>query len=107
MHDAPSLASLLTATGAFQEEPFTLVDVGCSGGLYEPARDFMPDLRAVGFDPLISEIGRLNREHGSDRLLFEAALVGEDDWLQPPHRERPPRHLARRAYGMDHRLDQN
>ena len=80
---------LLTEVGAFQDEPFTLIDVGCSGGLYEPAHDFMPDLRAVGFDPLISEVDRLAREHSSNDVLFEAALVGEDDWVQQPHRVSP------------------
>ena len=88
-HDPPSLATLLTKVGAFQDEPFTLIDVGCSGGLYEPAHDFMPDLRAVGFDPLVSEIDRLNMEQGSEHVLFEAALVGEDDWVQQPHRASP------------------
>ena len=80
---------LLTEVGAFRDEPFTLIDVGCSGGLYEPAHDFMPDLRAVGFDPLISEVDRLAREHSSNDVLFEAALVGEDDWVQQPHRVSP------------------
>ena len=89
VHDAPSLAMLLTEVGAFRDEPFTLIDVGCSGGLYEPAHDFMPDIRAVGFDPLISEVDRLNREHGSNDVLFEAALVGEDDWVQQPNRVSP------------------
>jgi len=88
-HDAPSLAMLLTEVGAFRDEPFTLIDVGCSGGLYEPAHDFMPDLRAVGFDPLISEVDRLNRENSSNDVRFEAALVGEDDWVQQPNRVSP------------------
>ena len=78
VHDAPSLAMLLTEVGAFRDEPFTLIDVGCSGGLYEPAHDFMPDIRAVGFDPLISEVDRLNR------TLTAACGSQSVPWTLPP-----------------------
>lgn len=81
-----SVAQLLTQVGAFQQDPFCLVDVGCSGGLVEAASHFSPHLRAVGFDPLISEVERLRATAPRGEVAFEAALVGAGDRSHPAHR---------------------
>ena len=43
----------------WRDEPFTLVDVGCSGGIDAAWRGFEPHLRAVGIDPNVEECARL------------------------------------------------
>jgi hypothetical protein len=44
---------------AGQIDRFTLIDVGCSGGLDAAWRDVGPRLQAFGFDPMAEEIERL------------------------------------------------
>lgn len=70
----PKLTKLLVAKGTLQSSPLGLVDVGASGGI-----DFYWDilgksLTAVGFDPLIKEMERLNALHQNQR--YYAYLVG-------------------------------
>lgn len=57
-------------------EKFTLLDVGCSGGLHPLFHQFGDRLRAVGFDPLIPEVEKLNRENKNPHLAYEAVFVG-------------------------------
>ena len=61
--------------GALASEPFTLVDVGCSGGIDAAFRAFGEHLVAVGFDPNIEEIERLRQSETSDRITFVDAFV--------------------------------
>ncbi len=75
----PTLARVLTDAGTFRDAPFTVIDVGCSGGLIDMADEFSPDLRAVGFDPLTSEVTRLQSLESRSGVEFEAALVGAGD----------------------------
>lgn len=79
LSDAPSLARVLTDAGTFHDAPFTVIDVGCSGGLVDLADEFSPDLRAVGFDPLTTEVERLKSLEPRPGVEFEAALVGAGD----------------------------
>jgi FkbM family methyltransferase len=65
-----------------------LIDVGCSGGLATvwcqvAAHDL---LRAVGFDPLVAEVERLNASNTNPGVRYEAAFVGcrHFDQLFPP-----------------------
>ena len=77
--DTPTLARVLTDAGTFRDAPFTLIDVGCSGGLIDMAGEFSPDLRAVGFDRLTTEVERLQSLESRTDVRFEAALVGAGD----------------------------
>jgi len=64
-----------------------LIDVGASGGIDGFWGEcFGPKLKAVGFDPLIAEVDRLNKARGYGGIRYEAALVGchEFDTLFPP-----------------------
>jgi FkbM family methyltransferase len=69
---------------------FTLVDVGCSGGIEPHWTLFGDGLRAVGFDPLEAEIERL-RASAPAGVSYRAARVG---W-----REMGARMAALRAAG--------
>ena len=53
-----------------------LLDVGASGGLDPLWRQFEPQLRAVGFDPLQTEVDRLNRIEENPKVSYEACWVG-------------------------------
>ncbi|HEY7187259.1 MAG TPA: FkbM family methyltransferase [Vicinamibacterales bacterium] len=62
------------------DTPFFLIDVGCSGGIEKRWDVFGDRLRAVGFDPLISEVDRLNSVNTRPSVLYEAAFVGCADY---------------------------
>lgn len=65
-NDNPRLTRLLVERGAFAEDPMFVVDVGASGGIDPYWREFGRQLEAVGFDPLVAEVDRLNSaaQHG-------------------------------------------
>ena len=75
VNPAPKLTPHLVARGAIADD-FFLVDVGASGGIEAYWRVFGNSLRAVGFDPLVKEVERLNHEERSPRVRYYAALVG-------------------------------
>jgi hypothetical protein len=56
--------------------PFFLVDVGASGGIGDVWSTFGERLRAVGFDPLVAEVERLNAGEARAAVSYEAAFVG-------------------------------
>jgi FkbM family methyltransferase len=56
----PQLTRLLVQRGAFLDDPVFVVDVGASGGIESYWSEFHGQLIAVGFDPLIAEVDRLN-----------------------------------------------
>ena len=56
---------------------FFLLDVGASGGIDWFWNQFRPHLRAVGFDPLVSEVERLNAEERDPKVSYEAAWIGD------------------------------
>ncbi|ARU57158.1 MAG: FkbM family methyltransferase [Pseudomonadales bacterium] len=59
---------------------FTLMDVGASGGIEDIWRQFEPNLQGVGFDPLVSEINRLNDVENNPRFKYvDAWLTCEND----------------------------
>jgi methyltransferase FkbM-like protein len=68
------------------EEPFSLFDVGCSGGIDRRWKSFGERLLAVGFDPLVAEIDRLNVDNTHPGIRYEAAFVScrDFDRLFPP-----------------------
>lgn len=68
-------------SGALAGRPFTLVDVGCSGGIDPAFRSFGENLVAVGFNPNVDEIERLRRSEVSQRVTYVDAFVdGDSDY---------------------------
>ncbi len=58
---------------------FTLIDVGCSGGLDEGWRVFGDRLRAFGFDPSVHEIDRLTQAETRPEVRYVNAFVSLPD----------------------------
>jgi hypothetical protein len=61
---------------SLKDEDFVLVDVGCGGGLDATWRVFGDRLAAIGFDPNIDEVERLQKAEPSNKVNFKAAFVG-------------------------------
>jgi FkbM family methyltransferase len=55
---------------------FTLIDVGCSGGIDSVWRVFGDKLQAFGFDPNIHECERLQNLETSNRIRYVPSFVG-------------------------------
>lgn len=71
--------------GWLEAQPLSLLDVGASGGIDGFWNQFRPQLRAVGFDPLVNEVDRLKNAEVDPQIRYEAAWVGDGtqrDW--PP-----------------------
>jgi FkbM family methyltransferase len=66
----------LLAEGFLPEEDLFLVDVGASGGIDRAWLRLEPHLRAVGFDPLVNEVTRLNRLNTSSKITYVDAFIG-------------------------------
>jgi Methyltransferase FkbM domain len=82
MEDLPRDCGFLRRVAdVLHQEPFTLVDLGCSGGLDPAWRAFGDKLRAVGFDPNVAECERLASEEILASVNYIAAFVG----LRPDH----------------------
>jgi len=77
---AAPIARSLVRSGIFAAEPFLLADVGASGGIADHWRVFEPYLSAVGFDPLVRECERLNREEGTPAVRYYDYFVGSEDY---------------------------
>ncbi|WP_459878440.1 FkbM family methyltransferase [Desulfothermus naphthae] len=60
----------------FKRRFFFLVDVGASGGIDFRWLVFGNYLKAVGFDPLVKECERLNKENNHPNIKYVAAYVG-------------------------------
>jgi hypothetical protein len=54
----------------------TLVDVGASGGIADYWASFGDALVAVGFDPLVTNMKKMNAAEARPRVRYEAAFVG-------------------------------
>jgi FkbM family methyltransferase len=67
--------------GGLLDEDFTLIDVGCSGGIHGHWRAFANRLRAFGFDPQRQECARLNAREKNPRVRYFPYFVG----LEPGH----------------------
>lgn len=70
------LTQCLVERGCFARQPFTIVDVGCSGGLSRAWRRFEPSLRAVGVDPVRAECERLASTEPNPAVRYIPAFVG-------------------------------
>jgi hypothetical protein len=63
------------------DERFTLIDIGCSGGIDPVWRGFGDRLAAIGFDPNIEECERLQAQESNANVRYVAAFVA----LPPDH----------------------
>jgi FkbM family methyltransferase len=74
----PSLTIDLVEKRVFAGEPFSLIDVGASGGIADYWKVFGNSLTALGFEPLIAEANRLNAA-APPNVRYEAAFVSSTD----------------------------
>jgi hypothetical protein len=72
---------LLRDRSAFSDDPFVLVDVGCSGGIEGAWREFGENLIAHAFDPVIPECEQLRAVEEFPGVKYHARFVG----LPPDH----------------------
>lgn len=72
----PPMTAFVVRSGLLCGHDFGLVDVGCSGGPDEYFNCFGEHLRVWGFDPLVHEIERLQRDNRNEKFKYELALVG-------------------------------
>ncbi len=83
----PILPGKFAQSSQYLIEELMLIDVGASGGIDGFWGEcFGPKLKAVGFDPLIAEVDRLNKTRSNGGTRYEAAFVGcrDFDTLFPP-----------------------
>ncbi len=73
---APSFLPYLLSSGGLGGERFTLIDVGCSGGLDPLWRLFGGVLEAHGFDPQRGECARLQAAEALSHVHYHPYLVG-------------------------------
>jgi len=74
-----SMTRSLVEKKTFTSEPFTLLDVGCSGGISPFWRVFDPSLVALGIDPVVTECERLNAKEVNASVRYRPAFVGLPD----------------------------
>lgn len=67
---------LLREAGLLSDNPFVLLDAGCSGGIDAVWRIFGEELVAYGFDPQRSECLRLQAAETRPRVEYVPAFVG-------------------------------
>src|SRR5262249_57193948 len=78
-----------SAAAALKAERFTLVDIGCSGGIDQLWRQFGDRLAGVGFDASASECRRLAAEETNPNVHYVAGLL--DNSPGHPFAQRQPR----------------
>lgn len=74
MIESPELTRLLVRERVFDEDPMFVVDVGASGGIDGYWFEFGNQLKAIGFDPLTTEIERLSANAPAE-VAYVAAWV--------------------------------
>lgn len=62
--------------GCLQQEPFKLVDVGCSGGIAPGWRTFGDRLQALAFDANAEEVARLTTAERNPNVRYVAGWIG-------------------------------
>ena len=73
------MTRFLVEKQTFASQPFTLLDVGCSGGISPFWRVFDPSLVALGIDPVVTECERLNAKEATPNVRYRPAFVGLPD----------------------------
>src|SRR5215510_118670 len=71
----PPLTRHLVSQSVFVDHPFTLIDVGASGGIEQHWLVFAKNLLAFGFEPLVAEVERLNRLEKHSNISYIAAKL--------------------------------
>lgn len=71
-----TLTRCLVERGLFAAKPFTLIDVGCSGGIPDFWRALEPALQARGIDPQTVECQRLNDREKNPLIRHLPAFLG-------------------------------
>jgi FkbM family methyltransferase len=66
----------LVAQGLFKDDPFTLIDVGCSGGIWNSWRAFGTSLRAYAVDPMLGEIEKLQAAETNPNVTYHPGYIG-------------------------------
>jgi Methyltransferase FkbM domain len=72
----PQISRTIASGGLLNEDPFLLLDVGCSGGIHPSWRTLTPHLVAYGFDPDRDEVARLRRSERSPGIAYVEGFVG-------------------------------
>jgi FkbM family methyltransferase len=76
---SPKLIPYIVSSGALDDAPFVLIDVGCGMGIDSAWRAFEPSLLVHGVDPQQDEVERLAREEANPKVHYDAMLVGLPD----------------------------
>jgi hypothetical protein len=75
----PHATPYIVDSGALENDPFVLVDVGCALGIDPIWNVFGDHLHAHGIDPQVEEIGRLRSAERRTGVQYHAAFVGLGD----------------------------
>ncbi len=69
----------IVKNNCLSSQPFTLLDIGCSGGISRFWRILEPALCAIGIDPVVNECERLNEKESNSNIRYIPAFVGLPD----------------------------
>ncbi len=72
---SPRLPKLFKDLGMDTYKSLFVVDVGASGGIHDRWNLFGEKLEAIGFDPLISEVERLNKLNANPKIKYEEGFI--------------------------------
>jgi FkbM family methyltransferase len=92
---SPNLTRKIINKGLLSKEPFYLVDVGASGGIHNCWKAFDESLRAYGFEPLIAECDRLNKQKTPNVSYHSCNLIAEESEVHD--QSGPPSHQFTRT----------
>ena len=86
MNTQTPFINYIVAEGFLPKDDLFLVDVGASGGIDRAWLSLNPHLRAVGFDPLVKEVQRLNADNPYPKIQYVDGFVVAKDYerLLPP-----------------------
>ena len=76
---SPKMLQSLVEAAVFRQDRFSLIDVGCSGGIHPAWRLFKDQLEAYGFDPKKNECARLSKEEKNPNVKYFTYWVGLPD----------------------------
>jgi len=75
----PKMLQYLVELEIFRQERFSLIDVGCSGGIHPAWRLFKDQLEAYGFDPKKIDCANLSNQEENPNVKYFACWVGLDE----------------------------
>ena len=86
----PKLPALLKSVEGLDDPRISVLDVGASGGIDATFAPLDSLLVAVGFDPLVTEVERLNRENTNQNIEYVDAFVVGGENVELPDRFQQP-----------------